>query len=50
MTLCRHIIAGGIIPQQDYAYLEKQGVKKIFGPGTIVSKAAIDILHILLNK
>mgnify|MGYP001231805147 CR=1 FL=1 len=44
------IVAGGIIPQQDYKYLEKQGVKKIFGPGTIVSKAAVDILHILLNK
>ena len=44
------VIAGGVIPEKDYHYLEKKGVKKIFGPGTIVSKAAIDILNILLKK
>ena len=44
------IVAGGVIPEKDYSYLEKKGVKKIFGPGTIVSQAAIDILNTLLNK
>ena len=44
------VIAGGVIPEKDYNYLENKGVKKIFGPGTIVSKAAIDILNILLKK
>ena len=36
--------------KKDYAYLKKKGVKKIFGPGTIVIKAAIDILKELLNS
>ena len=31
-------------------YLEKKGVSKIFGPGTIVSEAAIDLLNTLLKK
>ncbi|MBL31629.1 MAG: methylmalonyl-CoA mutase [Flavobacteriales bacterium] len=44
------VILGGIIPEQDYHYLHKKGIKKIFGPGTIVSEAAIDILNILLNR
>ena len=38
------IIVGGIIPEKDYTYLTKIGVKKIFGPGTIITEAAIDIL------
>ena len=44
------VIAGGVIPEKDYDYLKNKGVKKIFGPGTIVSQAAIDILNILLNR
>ena len=44
------IIAGGIIPQKDYKYLHKKGVSEIFGPGTIVIEAAIDILNKLLKK
>ena len=44
------VILGGIIPEQDYHYLHKKGIKKIFGPGTIVSEAAIDILNVLLNR
>ena len=44
------IIAGGVIPEKDYHYLQEKGVKKIFGPGTIVSEAAIDIIKILLNR
>ena len=44
------IIAGGVIPEQDYEYLFKKGVKKIFGSGTIVIDAAIQILNELLEK
>ncbi len=41
------VIAGGVIPAQDYQYLYDAGVVGIFGPGTSVSKAAIQILSIL---
>jgi methylmalonyl-CoA mutase len=43
------VIAGGVIPTQDYDFLYKAGVAGIFGPGTKVSKCACDILHILLG-
>ncbi|MEQ8549793.1 MAG: methylmalonyl-CoA mutase [Cyclobacteriaceae bacterium] len=43
------IVAGGIIPEQDYQYLYDIGVSKIFGPGTIISKAAIEILNELMS-
>jgi len=43
------VIAGGVIPQQDYDYLYEKGVMGIFGPGTKISKAATDILNILLK-
>ena len=38
------VICGGVIPQQDYAFLHDHGVKAIFGPGTPIAEAAIDIL------
>ena len=44
------IVAGGVIPQQDYDFLYKVGVSFIFGPGTVISKSAIDILEKLINK
>ena len=43
------VIAGGVIPAQDYDYLYKAGVAAIFGPGTSVAKAACQILGILLE-
>lgn len=43
------VIAGGVIPHQDYQYLYDAGVVGIFGPGTSVAKAAIDILSLLLK-
>ena len=43
------VVAGGVIPAQDYDYLYNKGVMGIFGPGTKISKAAIDILDILLK-
>ncbi|PKA04107.1 methylmalonyl-CoA mutase [Leptospira ellisii] len=43
------VIAGGVIPQQDYDVLYKAGVTGIFGPGTKISKAAADILELLIQ-
>jgi methylmalonyl-CoA mutase len=44
------VIAGGVIPAQDYKYLYDAGVVGIFGPGTSVSAAAIKILEILIES
>lgn len=38
------VIAGGVIPQQDYGFLKDQGVDLIFGPGTPVPEAARAVL------
>ncbi|MBA4321439.1 MAG: methylmalonyl-CoA mutase, partial [Odoribacter sp.] len=43
------VIAGGVIPPQDYKLLYDAGVAAIFGPGTSVAKAARQILEILLE-
>ena len=43
------LIVGGVIPQQDYAYLFDKGVAGIFGPGTVIAKAASNILELLLE-
>ncbi|MDL2241492.1 methylmalonyl-CoA mutase [Bacteroidales bacterium OttesenSCG-928-L03] len=43
------VIAGGVIPAQDYDYLYQAGVAAIFGPGSPVSKAAVTILELLLE-
>ena len=42
------VVAGGVIPKQDYAFLYEAGVLGIFGPGTNISIAAIEILDILI--
>ncbi len=42
------VIAGGVIPAQDYQYLYDAGVKGIFGPGTVISIAAQKILKALM--
>jgi len=41
------VICGGVIPQQDYEFLQKAGVKAIFGPGTNIPEAAQDILRLI---
>ena len=38
------VVAGGVIPRQDYDFLNKAGVKGIFGPGTQIPKAAREVL------
>ena len=43
------VIAGGVIPAQDYAFLYESGVKGVFGPGTIISIAAQKILKELMD-
>lgn len=44
------IIAGGVIPEEDHAFLKEQGVAHIFGPGTPISEAAGDILRELVDR
>lgn len=44
------VIAGGVIPAQDYQYLYDAGVKGVFGPGTVISVAAQKILKELMNE
>lgn len=41
------VICGGVIPQGDYDFLKKAGVKAIFGPGTNIPSAAADILSMI---
>ena len=43
------VVVGGVIPKQDYAFLEDAGVVGIFGPGTNISVAATEILTLLIN-
>ncbi|QQD16622.1 methylmalonyl-CoA mutase [Spongiibacter nanhainus] len=43
------VVAGGVIPRQDYDFLTKAGVKGIFGPGTKIPLAARDVLD-QINK
>ena len=41
------VICGGVIPQQDYDFLQSRGVKAIFGPGTNIPAAAQEILGLI---
>lgn len=43
------VVAGGVIPHQDYDALYKAGVAAVFGPGTIIANSAIQLLEILIN-
>jgi methylmalonyl-CoA mutase len=43
------VVAGGVIPQQDYDFLFNTGVSFVFGPGTIIAKSAKDILGKLMG-
>jgi methylmalonyl-CoA mutase len=44
------VIVGGVIPAQDYDYLYKAGAVAIFGPGTVISDAAIKMLEIMIAQ
>jgi methylmalonyl-CoA mutase len=41
------VICGGVIPHQDYEFLQEAGVKAIFGPGTNIPSAAKEILDLV---
>jgi len=41
------VICGGVIPPQDYKFLFDLGVSKVFGPGTNITEAAIEIIDII---
>lgn len=44
------VVAGGVIPQQDYDFLFKAGVAFVFGPGTVIAKSAKDVLRKLMGN
>jgi methylmalonyl-CoA mutase len=44
------VVAGGVIPPQDYAFLRELGVACIFGPGTPIPGAAREVLAAIANK
>ncbi|MBT4161065.1 MAG: methylmalonyl-CoA mutase, partial [Gammaproteobacteria bacterium] len=41
------VIIGGVIPKQDYGFLEQVGVKGVFGPGTPIPQAADQVLGVI---
>ena len=43
------VIVGGVIPAQDYQFLFDAGAVAVFGPGTSISEAAIQLLEILIE-
>lgn len=44
------VVAGGVIPPQDYAFLKEQGASLVFGPGTLIPVAAVKILKELNER
>ena len=43
------VVAGGIIPPQDYEFLHQAGVREIFTPGTALPECAARVMRVLLN-
>jgi len=43
------VIAGGVIPPQDYGFLYEHGVSAIFGPGTRIPSAAAEVLQHVID-
>ena len=43
------LVAGGVIPENDHEQLKKEGVDFIFGPGTILGEAALEILNKMMQ-
>ncbi|HZV11206.1 MAG TPA: hypothetical protein VFF94_15695, partial [Novosphingobium sp.] len=41
------VVAGGVIPPQDYDFLREAGVQGIYGPGSNVVECAADLLRLL---
>ena len=43
------VIAGGVIPDHDHQFLFNAGISFVFGPGTVLADAAVDILSQLID-
>jgi methylmalonyl-CoA mutase len=44
------LICGGVIPQGDYDFLLQNGASMVFGPGTKVTDAAVEVVKLLENR
>ena len=44
------VVAGGVIPPQDYAFLREQGVAAIYGPGTPMLVSVRDVLQLISRR
>ena len=44
------VVTGGVIPPQDYEFLFNAGVVGVFGPGTVIAKAAGEILTVMIEE
>jgi methylmalonyl-CoA mutase len=44
------IVAGGVIPPQDYPALYEAGATAVFGPGTVIGEAAVKLLRALAQR
>jgi len=44
------VIVGGVIPHQDYQFLYDSGVVAVFGPGTVISEAGVQMLELLIES
>jgi len=44
------VVVGGVIPPRDYEFLQSRGVSAVFGPGTPVPQAAIQVLEVLRGR
>ncbi|HTO55924.1 MAG TPA: methylmalonyl-CoA mutase [Myxococcota bacterium] len=44
------VICGGVIPQQDYEFLQQHGVANVFGPGTQIPRAAREVLRSIRER
>ena len=43
------VIVGGVVPPKDHEFLHSKGVAAVFGPGTVISNAAIELLKLLMK-
>jgi methylmalonyl-CoA mutase len=41
------VVAGGVIPEQDWPALKQAGVAEVFGPGTVIPDAALRLVDLL---
>jgi len=44
------VIVGGVIPPQDYQFLYDAGAAAIFGPGSVISDCAVQILRLMMGE